>query len=65
MMSAPRSPASTNRPEGDTPSAAVRDGAETVFEIGPDGGTREWRVGALEINPSGQVEREWGLGRVV
>lgn len=63
LTSAPRSPASTNRPDGDTPSG-VRDAAETVVEIGPDGGTREWRVGAVEINPSGEVEREWGMGRV-
>lgn len=38
--------------------------AETVVEIGPDGETREWRVGAVEINPSGEMEREWGMGRV-
>jgi len=38
--------------------------AETVVEIGPDGERREWRVGAVEINPSGEVEREWGMGRV-
>lgn len=38
--------------------------AETVVEIGPDGETREWRVGAVEMNPSGEMEREWGMGRV-
>lgn len=38
---------------------------ETVVEIGPDGGAREWRVGSVEINPiSGEVESEWGMGRV-
>ncbi|CAM9422786.1 unnamed protein product [Ectocarpus sp. 4 AP-2014] len=38
--------------------------AETVVEIGPDGETREWRVGAVEMNPRGEMEREWGMGRV-
>lgn len=37
---------------------------ETVVEIGPDGEKREWRVGATDVNPSGEVEREWGMGRV-
>lgn len=58
LPSAPRSPESTPRDVG-TP----RD-AETIVEIGPDGGTREWRVGTMEIVASGELEREWGLGRV-
>eukprot|EP00752_Nemacystus_decipiens_P001735 g1678.t1 len=57
---------------GDPPSSVVGGGgvcressvAETVVEIGPDGETREWRVGAVEMNPSGEMEREWGMGRV-
>lgn len=40
-------------------------GTDTVVEVGPYGGTREWRVGAVGVNPSsGEVEREWGMGRV-
>lgn len=44
--------------------AAAAAAAETVVEIGPDGERREWRVGAMETNPSGEMEREWGMGRV-
>ena len=63
--SAPESPSSVVCSEGGPVNAkeGSRD-PETVVEIGPDGGTREWRVGAMEITSSGDVEREWGLGRV-
>lgn len=60
----------TNGGVGDPPSSSggglrrEASVAETVVEIGPDGETREWRVGAVEMNPSGEMEREWGMGRV-
>ncbi|CAN0326268.1 unnamed protein product [Pylaiella littoralis] len=66
---APASAGSTSKVEGgcilpSVPSQKEPSASETVVEIGPDGETREWRVGAVEMNPSGEMEREWGLGRV-
>lgn len=60
-------PLPTVPPEDSTHTESEATAAEqdTVVEIGPDGEKREWRVGAVEINPtSGEVEREWGMGRV-
>lgn len=48
---------------GDPPSHGVQR-ESSVVEIGPDGETREWRVGAVEMGPTGEMEREWGMGRV-
>lgn len=63
-LAAPRSRLASTHPDGDAPCASVREAGETVVEIGPDGNTREWRVGAMEVEAGGGVEREWGLGRV-